>query len=95
MSENNFELASSPFTANNFGWCPACRNTIVPGQSIARLKVGIRTLEQGKFVEYFKSNFYAHAECPQPTMGNCRIHGQSVNVEEDECPVCGMNLRKL
>ena len=88
------ELTNRPFEAKQYGMCPKCRGTIRPGELIARLKVGIRTLEQGKFVEYFKSSFYAHIECPQSGIGNCNIHGRSINVEEDECPICGRELEK-
>jgi hypothetical protein len=88
------EFVSRPFAAEQYSWCPKCRVSIRPGEIIGRLKVGIRTLEQGKFVEYFKSHFYAHVDCPERAMGNCHIHGQSVHTEEVECPICGNKLEK-
>ena len=93
--QSRYELTNTTFTANKYGWCPNCRDTIKPGQTIAKLKRDVRTLEQGKYVEYFKSNFYAHFECPQPSTGTCAIHGQSIHEEEIDCPICGMKLEKL
>ena len=97
MEPQGYEIQGHTFKAKIEGTCAVCKGRIQIGMEIAKLKRGVRTTGTGaNNYPVYIDRFYAHEKCTKPPEPKwCTVHGQSAYPEEEECPLCGIQLRRV